>query len=37
VPSAVGRLVAVIVTCGLGWAVATAVGIWLLVFLISRG
>ena len=35
-PSALGRLVALIVTCGIGWAVAVAVGIWLLVFFLTR-
>lgn len=35
-PSALGRLLAIVVTCGLGWALAVAVGIWLLVFLVSR-
>jgi hypothetical protein len=29
-------LIAVVVTCGLGWALAVAIGIWLLVFLIGR-
>lgn len=36
IPSAVGRLVALIVTLGLGWALAVAVGVWLLVYLVSR-
>lgn len=35
-PSAIGRLVAIVVTCGLAWALAVAVGVWLLVFLASR-
>lgn len=36
VPSALGRLIALIVTLGLGWALAVAVGVWLLVYLVSR-
>lgn len=36
VPSALGRLVAIVVTCGLAWALAVAVGVWLFVFLVSR-
>lgn len=36
VPSALGRLVALIVTIGLGWALAVAISIWLLVVLATR-
>jgi hypothetical protein len=36
IPSPVGRLMAVIVTCGLGWALIVAVLIWILTLLLSH-
>jgi hypothetical protein len=35
-PSAIGRLVAVIVTLGLSWALVVAITIWLLVLVFSK-
>lgn len=35
-PTALGRLIALIVTCGIGWALGVAILVWVLVFFLTR-